>query len=149
MEVILLEKVDNLGGIGDKVRVRPGYARNFLLPQGKAQPATAENLAAFEARRAELEAKAAEELAAAQTRAATLQGLELTIEAQVGGEGKLFGSVGPTDIVDAAAARGLEIERAEVRMGDGPIRAAGEHEIEVHLHSDVDVTIRVIVTGTE
>jgi len=149
MEVILLEKINNLGGIGDKVRVRPGYARNFLLPQGKAQPATAENVAAFEARRAELEARAAEELAAAQRRAAALEGVEIRVQAKVGGEGKLFGSVGPGDIVDAAAAMGHEIERAEVRMGDGPIRSAGGHEVTLHLHSGVGVGVRVSVTGGE
>lgn len=147
MEVILLDKVENLGGIGDRVKVRSGYARNFLLPQGKATAATAENIAAFEARRADIEKKAAEELAAAKARAATLEGLELTITAKSGDEGKLFGSVGTVDIAEACAARGIQVERAEVRMPEGPIRSTGEVDVSVHLHSDVDVTIKVIVVG--
>ncbi len=149
MEVILLDKVENLGGIGDRVKVRSGYARNFLLPQGKATAATAENIAAFEARRAEIEKKAAEELAAAKARAATLEGLVLTITAKSGDEGKLFGSIGTVDIAEACAARGLEIERAEVRLPEGPIRTTGEVDVDIHLHSDVDVTIKVIVVGED
>ncbi len=149
MEVILLDRVENLGGLGDKVRVRPGYARNYLLPQGKAAPATPENLAAFEERRAELEKRAAEELSAAQARAAKLEGLELTIPARSGEEGKLFGSIGPVDIAEAAGARGVELERAEIRLPEGPIRMLGETEVEVHLHSDVNVTIRVVVAAEE
>ena len=149
MEVILLDKVENLGGIGDRVKVRSGYARNYLLPQGKATAATAENIAAFEARRAEIERKAAEELAAAQARAQTLDGLELTISAKAGGEGKLFGSVGTVDIAEACAARGLEVERSEVRLPDGPIRSIGETEVVLHLHSDVNVSIKVVVVGEE
>jgi large subunit ribosomal protein L9 len=149
MEVILLDKVENLGGIGDRVRVRPGYARNYLLPQGKATAATAENIAAFEARRAEIERKAAEELAAAQARARTLEGLELTISAKVGGEGKLFGSIGTVDIAEACAAQGLEVERSEVRLPEGPIRSVGETEVMLHLHSDVNVAIKVLVVAEE
>lgn len=149
MEVILLDKVENLGGIGDRVKVKPGYARNYLLPQGKATAATAENIAAFEARRAEIERKAAEELAAAQARAQTLEGLELSIPAKAGGEGKLFGSIGTVDIAEACAARGLEVERAEVRLPEGPIRSVGETEVVLHLHSDVNVTIKVVVVGEE
>jgi large subunit ribosomal protein L9 len=149
VEVILLDTVENLGGVGDKVKVRPGYARNYLLPQGKAAPATADNLARFEARRAEFERRAAEELAAAKARAGQFEGLELTIPAKCGEEGKLFGSIGTADIAEAAAARGLEIERAEVRLADGPIRTAGETEVELHLHGEVNVTIRVVVVPEE
>jgi large subunit ribosomal protein L9 len=149
MEIILLEKIDNLGGIGDKVRVKPGYARNFLLPQGKATVATAENLAVFEERRAEIERKAAEELSAAQARASQLEGKVLTINAQAGTEGKLFGSVGTIDIAEACAAEGIEVSRSEIRMAEGPIRVAGEHEVEFHLHSDVNVTVKVIVQAPE
>jgi large subunit ribosomal protein L9 len=150
MDVILLDKVENLGGIGDKVSVRPGYARNFLIPQGKATPATTENLAAFEARRAEIEKKAAEELAAAEKRAAELGDLVLEIRAKAGGEGKLFGSIGTIDIAEAAAARGIEIHRSEVRLPEeGPMRSVGEYEIELHLHTDVNVTIKVAVVAED
>jgi len=149
MDVILLDKVENLGGIGDRVSVRPGYARNYLLPQGKATAATAENVAAFEARRADIERKAAEERATAQKRAQQFEGLELTITAKTGGEDKLFGSVGAPDIIEASAARGIEIERSEVRMPEGPIRSIGEFEVRLHLHADVDVAIKVIVVGEE
>lgn len=147
MEVILLDRVDNLGKLGDKVRVRPGYARNYLLPRGKAVRATAENLASFEARRAELERHVAEELSAAQARAEKFHELVLTIAARSGEQGKLFGSIGPVDIVDAAEARGLEVERSEVRMPEGPIRATGEHTITIHFHTDVNVEVKVIVVG--
>ncbi|MEM9171553.1 MAG: 50S ribosomal protein L9 [Pseudomonadota bacterium] len=150
MEVILLEKVENLGGIGDKVSVKPGYGRNFLLPQGKATLATAENLAQFEARRAELEAKAAEELAAAQARAKTLEGARVEIKALVGSEGKLFGSIGTIDIAKAFTDAGLPIERAEVRLTDeGTFREVGEHEIALHLHADVDVNAIVAIVPDE
>jgi large subunit ribosomal protein L9 len=149
MDVILLDKVENLGGIGDRVSVRPGYARNYLLPQGKATAATAENVAAFEARRADIERKAAEERATAQKRAQQFAGLELTITAKTGGEDKLFGSVGAPDIIEASAVRGIEIERSEVRMPEGPIRSIGEFEVRLHLHADVDVAIKVIVVGEE
>ncbi len=145
MEIILLDKVENLGNIGDTVKVKPGYARNFLLPQGKAAIANAENLKMLEARRAELEREAADELAAAQARAKAMEDLRLTIKARAGTEGKLFGSVGPVDIAEAAAARGIEIERSEIRMADGPIRVAGEHEVQIHLHSDLTVPVAVIV----
>jgi len=147
MDVILLEKVENLGNIGDQVNVKAGYGRNFLLLKGKATLATPENIEIFEKRRAELEAKQGEELAAAKARAATLEGLVLQISANVGEEGKLFGSVGTVDIVEAAAAAGKEIERAEVRLPEGPLRETGEHAVEIHLHSDVNVTIQVIVFG--
>ena len=151
MDVILLAKVENLGNIGDKVKVRAGYGRNFLIPSGKAAPATAENLAAFEARRVELERQAAEDLAAAKARGDQLSGLGGTIEiaAKVGAEGRLFGSVGTVDIAEALAAKGVEVERGEVRMPDGPIREVGEHEIVVHLHTDVNVDLKIVVIGEE
>jgi len=149
MEIILLQKVDNVGGIGDRVRVKSGYARNFLIPQGKATLATAANLAVFEARRAELEAKAAAELAAAQARAKKLEGLVLKITMQAGAEGKLFGSVGTVDIAEEIGKRGVSVERSEVRLPDGPLRMAGDHEIVLHLHADVDVALKVVVEAQE
>ena len=149
MEVILLEKVENLGNIGDRVNVKAGYGRNYLLPQSKATAATAENIAVFEARRAELEAKQSEELGAAKQRGAKLDGLELAIEAKCGPEGKLFGSLGTIDIAEAAVAKGMDIERSEVRLPDGPLRAVGEFDVEVHLHSDVNVTIKIKVIGDQ
>ncbi len=149
MEIILLDRIENLGDIGDKVKVKPGYARNYLLPQGKAAPATAENVRKLEERRAELERQAAEELAAAKARAKTVEGLRLEITAKAGSEGKLFGSIGPVDITEAAAARGIEIERSEIRMAEGPIRVAGEHSVDVHFHSDITVPITVVVEGEE
>jgi large subunit ribosomal protein L9 len=149
MEVILLEKVDNVGGIGDKVRVKSGYARNYLIPQGKATLATAANVEKFEARRAELEAKAAKELAAAQARAKQVEGKVIKISAQTGTEGKLFGSVGTVDIAEALGKLGVEVERSEVRMHDGPLRVVGEHKIELHLHTDVNVELTVVVESDE
>jgi large subunit ribosomal protein L9 len=149
MEVILLDTVENLGGIGDKVKVKPGYARNYLLPQGKATRATPENIAEFEARRAELEAKAAAVIAEAQARAEKINGLKLVIRAKVGSEGKLFGSVGTVDIAEAAEALGVHIERSELRLAEGPLRMVGEHEVEVHLHSEVSVPISVTVEAEE
>jgi large subunit ribosomal protein L9 len=147
MEIILLEKVENVGSIGDRVTVKPGYARNYLIPKGKATFATPDNIAKFEAQRAELEAKAEEELAAARSRAKTLDGLSLRIEVQAGPEGRLFGSVGTPDIIEACAAQGIEIERSEVRMPDGPLRAVGKHTVDLHLHSDVNVAVEVILDG--
>lgn len=150
MEVILLEKVENLGGIGDKVKVKPGYARNFLLPHGKAAVATPENVAALEARRAEFEAREAEHRTEAEARAEKVRELRLVIRAKAGPEGKLFGSVGTTDIADAAEAAGVPVERAEVRLPDtGPLRTVGEHEVEIHLHTEVTVPITVVVEGEE
>jgi large subunit ribosomal protein L9 len=149
MNVILLESVENLGGIGDLVKVKPGYGRNFLLPQGKAALATPENMKAIEARRAELEKAAAEELAKAKKRAKAFDGLELVIHANAGAEGKLFGSVGPIDIVEALAAVQIEVERSEVRMPDGPVQEIGEYTIGVHLHSDIDADVLVKVVGEE
>ncbi|MGD9000484.1 MAG: 50S ribosomal protein L9 [Granulosicoccaceae bacterium] len=145
MEVILLEKVQNLGDLGERVNVKPGYGRNYLLPQGKAVPATESNIAEFEARRAELEKAAAESLETAQARAEKLNELTLTIARKAGDEGKLFGSVSNIDIVEAAVAAGVEIERNEVLMPTGPIRQTGEYDIAVHLHTDVDASIKVIV----
>ena len=147
MDVILLEKVENLGNIGDRVNVKSGYGRNFLLPKGKATIATAENIAVFEARRAELEAKQADELGAAKARAEQMQALVLSLTANVGAEGKLFGSVGTVDIADAATAAGTEILRSEVRLPDGPLRTVGTHDVEIHLHPDVNAFIKVEVVG--
>jgi large subunit ribosomal protein L9 len=147
MDVILLEKVENLGNIGDRVNVKAGYGRNFLLPKGKATVATADNIAIFEARRAELEAKQADELGAANARAEKLAGLELSLTANVGAEGKLFGSLGTVDIADAATAAGVEILRSEVRLPDGPLRSVGAHDVEIHLHTDLNVFIKVEVVG--
>jgi large subunit ribosomal protein L9 len=149
MEIILLQKVDNVGGIGDLVRVKSGYARNYLIPQGKATLATPENKAKFELRRAELEAKAAAEVAAAQARAKKLEGLVLKIEMQAGAEGKLFGSVGTVDIAEAIAKQGVEVERSEIRLPDGPLRTVGDHQIDLHLHTDVNVEIKVVIEAAE
>jgi large subunit ribosomal protein L9 len=149
MEIILLQKVANLGNIGDRVKVKPGYGRNFLLPHGKATLATPDNIAKFEARRAELEKAAGEELRAAQTRAAKLGGLKLSLTAKAGGEGKLFGSIGTSDIAEAATKAGFEVERSEVRLPHGPIRQAGEHVVQLHLHTDVTVDLPVTIVAEE
>ena len=149
MEVILLQKIENLGNIGDRVKVKPGFGRNFLLPGGKATLATAENVAKFESRRAELEAHAAKELSSAQQRAAALEGFTLTITAKAGSEGKLFGSIGTSDIAEACANAGHAIERAEVRLPGGPIRMVGEHVISLHLHSDIDIPVPLTVVAEE
>ena len=149
MNVILLENVENLGGIGDLVKVKPGYGRNFLLPQGKAALATPDNMKAIEKRRAELEKAAAEDLATARQRAKALTGLELVIPANAGAEDKLFGSVGPIDIAEAFAAVQIEVERSEVRMPDGPIHSLGEFEIGVHLHPEVNAEVKVRVVPAE
>jgi len=147
MDVILLEKVANLGSLGDKVKVKAGYGRNFLLPYGKAVPATADNLKAFEERRAELEKTAAEKLTAAQARGEALNGASVTIASKAGEEGKLFGSIGVRDIADAFTAAGTEVEKSEVRLPEGPLRLVGEYEIELQLHSDVTVTINLAVVA--
>src|SRR5215471_5481524 len=131
MEVILLEKVNNVGGIGDRVKVKSGFARNYLIPQGKASLAPPANIEKFEARRTELEAKAATELAAAQERAKKLQGQVLHIKAQAGAEGKLFGSIGTVDIAEECSKLGVPVERSEVRMHEGPLRVVGEHKVEL------------------
>ena len=149
MEVILLEKIAHLGNIGDRVKVKPGFGRNYLLPGGKATLATPENIARFEARRAELEAKAAADLASARTRAAALEGFKLALTAKAGSEGKLFGSIGTADIAEACLAAGHKVERAEVRLPGGPIRMVGEHVISLHLHSDIDVEVPLTVTAEE
>ncbi len=147
MDVILLEKVRNLGNLGDKVSVKSGYGRNFLIPQNKAVPATASNVASFEARRAELETEASELLSAAQARAEKLEVLSVTIAGNAGDEGKLFGSIGTADIAAAVTATGVELSKAEVRMPEGAIRATGEYSVAVHLHVDVDSSVNVIVTA--
>jgi large subunit ribosomal protein L9 len=149
MDIILLQKVANLGSIGDRVKVKSGYGRNFLLPQGKATLATPENVAKFEARRAEFEKTARVELETAQARAKKLEGFKLTITAKAGGEGKLFGSVGTSDITDGIKKAGHEIERSEVRLPNGPIRLAGEHTVQLHLHTDITVDLPVVVVGEE
>ena len=146
MEVILLEKVANLGNLGDRVTVRPGYGRNYLVPGKKAVPATKENIEMFEARRAELEKNAADSLGIAQARGVQLAELaEVTIGSHAGEEGKLFGSVGVAEIADALTAGGVEVAKREVSLPEGPIRQVGEYEVDIHLHSDVTETIKVKV----
>ena len=147
MELILLQKVRNLGTLGDKVVVKPGYGRNFLLPQGKAVRVNAANLAAFEQRRAEYEAKADSLLADAESRKAKLADVSVTLTAHASAEGKLFGSVGPRDIAEALAAAGHTVHKGEVILGEGPLRNTGEYDVAVHLHADVHTTVKVIVVG--
>jgi large subunit ribosomal protein L9 len=149
MDLILLQKVKNLGNLGDKVRVKPGYGRNFLVPQGKAAPATATNLAEFEKRRAEYEAKANQQLGGAEARRAQLEGASITLKANASPEGKLFGSVGPRDIAEAFTTAGTTIEKSEVVMPEGPIRHIGEFEVQIHLHADVHTTVKVVVAPEE
>lgn len=146
MNVILLDSVENLGNVGDLVTVKPGFGRNYLLPSGKAALATKANIAEFEAKRADLEKAAAEEMKAARARADLIRGMELVISANVGSEGKLFGSVGTVDISEAFGKVGVEVARSEVRLPEGPIHEVGDYTIGVHLHSDlnVDVTLRVV-----
>lgn len=148
MDIILLEKVINLGNLGDQVKVKSGYARNFLLPKGKAVMATKENISKFDERRAELEAKAAEQLSAAQARADKLAALgDVTITARAGDEGKLFGSVTASDIADAVTAAGVEVAKSEVKMPEGPLRAVGEFEMMVQLHTDVAQAVNVQIVA--
>lgn len=148
MEVILLDNVGSLGGLGDRVDVKPGFGRNFLIPQGKAVPATPENVEKFEARRAELEAAAAATLDAAQKRAEGIQALEqVQIAATAGEEGKLFGSVGTRDIAEALTAAGCETDKAEVRLPDGAIRELGEYEIMIQLHAEVATTANIAIVA--
>jgi large subunit ribosomal protein L9 len=147
MQVILLERIKNLGSLGDVVKVRNGFGRNYLIPQGKARPATKANIAEVEARRAELEKQAAELVAAAQARAARLAELTVTLAARAGEEGKLFGSVGTRDIAEAITAAGVEVEKGEVRLPTGPLRNTGEYEIAVQLQGDVEATVKVTVVG--
>ncbi|HHI93458.1 MAG TPA: 50S ribosomal protein L9 [Gammaproteobacteria bacterium] len=147
MNVILLERVQNLGDLGDQVSVKAGYGRNFLIPQGKAVTANKANVAKFEARRAELEKAAAEKLAAAEVRKASLEVLEITIAQQAGDEGKLFGSVGTHDIAEAITAAGVEVSRAEVRLSEGALRQTGDYDISIELHSDVQATVKLSVVA--
>jgi len=149
MQVILLEKVTNLGNLGDVVKVKDGFARNFLIPQGKAKRATEANLKAFESRRAELEKAQAELLAQAQERGAKLDGLTLQVVQKAGVDGRLFGSVTNYDIVDALGKQGHEVERSQVRMPSGPLKQVGEYPIHVQLHTDVVVTVNVAVLGEQ
>ncbi|USE36959.1 50S ribosomal protein L9 [Endozoicomonas sp. SCSIO W0465] len=145
MEVILLEKIAKLGKLGDKVTVKNGYGRNFLIPFGKALPATAENLATFEARRAELENAANEHLSGAQKRAEEMAEIELTLTAKAGDEGKLFGSIGARDLAEAITSAGVAVAKSEIRLPEGPIRAVGEYDVGIQLHSDVAATIKVFI----
>jgi large subunit ribosomal protein L9 len=149
MEVILLETIENLGDLGSLTTVKAGYARNFLFPQGKAQPATAENLKAFETRRAELEAAAATAIEKAEARLEQLSEMVLTIPANAGQEGKLFGSVTNIEVTEAINATGVMVERIEIRMPDGPIRMLGEYEVGVHLYTGIDAVVQVIVEAEE
>jgi len=144
MELILLQKVVNLGGLGDKIRVKPGYGRNYLIPYGKAVPATAANIASFEAKRAEYEAKAKALFSGAEGRKAQLDGVAITIAANASPEGKLYGSVAARDIAEALSAAGHPVQKAEILLAT-PIRALGEYEVIVHLHADVETTIKVQV----
>ncbi len=145
MEVILLEKIAKLGKLGDKVTVKNGYGRNFLLPFGKALPATEANLATFEARRAELESTANELLSNAHQRAAEMAEIELTLTAKAGDEGKLFGSIGARDLAQAITSAGVAVAKSEIRLPEGPIRAIGEYDVGIQLHSDVAATIKVFI----
>jgi|TARA_B110000971_G_scaffold212985_1_gene243186 large subunit ribosomal protein L9 len=150
MEVILLENIENLGSLGDKVSVKAGYARNFLVPQRKAQMATADNLAQFEERRADLEAAAAAAKAENETRKKKIEALgTVVITSKVGSEGKLFGSIGTSDIADAIIAVGGVVEKREVRLPEGTIRTTGEHVIDIHLYTDVDAVITISIVGEE
>jgi large subunit ribosomal protein L9 len=149
MEVILLQKVANLGNIGDRVKVRSGFGRNFLLPQGKATLATPDNIARFEARRVELERVAREHLSSAEERSAAMKDFKLTIHAKAGTEGKLFGSIGTSDIAEELTRAGFQVERSEVRLPHGPLRMVGEHTVNLHLHADVDVPVQVTIVAEE
>jgi len=147
MEVILLDKVGKLGNVGDRVEVKAGFGRNFLLPTGKAIAATEANIAEFEAKRAELEAAAATKIGEAEGRAAKLADLAVTITANAGDEGKLFGSIGTRDIAEAITAAGVEVAKAEVKLPEGALREVGEYEVDVQLHSDVIAVVKVIVAA--
>lgn len=147
MQVILLEKIEKLGALGDLVTVKPGYARNYLFPQSKAEAATPANIEAFEKRRAELEKAQQESLEAAEGRHGKLDGITVTVTSKAGSEGKLFGSIGTEEIREAIAQNGVEVEKKEIRLPDGPLRTVGEHTIQLHLHADVDATVTVDVVG--
>ena len=150
MEVILLENIENLGSLGEKVSVKSGFARNYLVPHGKAKMATAANMAEFETRRAELEKAAAEAKSAGEARQQAIEAIgSIEITAKVGTEGKLFGSIGTADIADAITAAGHEVEKREVRLPEGAIRTTGEHQIDIHLYTDIDTTVTVVITGEE
>lgn len=149
VEVILLEKVAKLGGLGDKVTVKSGYGRNFLIPQKKAVPATAANVESFEARRADLEKQAAEKLATAEKRAEQLKELELTLAVKAGDEGKLFGSIGTRDLADLISSTGIEANKSEIRLPNGPLRTVGTFEITLQLHADVTTALTVHVVPEE
>lgn len=145
MNVILLERMGRLGSLGDKVSVRPGYARNYLIPQGKAVRATAESTAQFEARRAELEKQAAENLAAAQARADAISNLSITIAGRAADEGRLYGSIGTIELTDAITTAGVAVHKSEIRLPNGPLRTLGEHEISVQVHSDIMIAVKINV----
>jgi len=149
MEVILFEKIDRLGDIGDLVNVKAGFARNFLLPQGKAKVATDANKAEIESRRAEFEELAADKLSSAEKRREIIETLSIEITAKSGTEGKLFGSIGNVDIASAVIAAGVDVEKREVRLPDGPLRQAGEYEITLHLHAEVNAVVKVTIIGEE
>ena len=149
MDVILLTKVANLGTIGDRVKVKSGYGRNFLLPKGKATLATPDNVKKFEARRAELEKIARDQFQDAESRAAAFKEFKLQITAKAGTEGKLFGSIGTADIAEAATKAGQKVARAEVRLPTGPLRMVGEHVVTLHLHNDIDVQLPVVITAED
>ena len=149
MQVILLDKIGHLGSLGDQVNVKAGYARNFLIPQGKAVMATKANVEMFETRRAELEANVAKQLAAAEVRAESVNALEVTIASKSGDEGKLFGSIGNRDIADAATAAGVAIAKSEVRLPEGALRTTGSFEVSIQLHSEVFATLKLEVTAAE
>ena len=149
MEVILLEKIQNLGNLGDQVKVKAGYGRNYLIPHGKAVSATRANIEKFEARRAELEKNQAEQLEISQVRAEQLKQVSITIARKAGAEGKLFGSVGTADISEAVKQTGVELAKHEVRLPDGPFRITGEFTVDVHLHADVEASIKLIIVAEE
>ncbi len=149
MQIILMERVVNLGGLGDVVKVKDGYARNYLIPQGKAKRATEENKKVFEGKRAELEKAQAEKLTAAQEKAAKLEGLKVEIARKAGVDGRLFGSVSNIDIAEALAAQGVEVEKADIRMPQGPLKIVGESQVEISLHTDVTATVAVAVVAEQ
>ena len=147
MQIILLEKIANLGELGEQVTVKPGYARNFLFPQNKAVPATKVNVEQFEARRAELEKAAAEKLAEANSRKEKIEGIELSVAVRAGDEGKLFGSLGNRDIAELATEAGVELSKSEVRLPTGPIRSVGEFDVAIHLHAEVNAVLKLHVVA--
>jgi large subunit ribosomal protein L9 len=149
MDIILLQKVANLGNIGDRVKVKSGFGRNYLLPQGKATLATPDNVKRFEARRAELEKAAHEHMTSAEQRAEALKEFKLVIPSKAGTEGKLFGSIGTADIAEAATKAGIKIERSEVRLPNGALRTIGDHSVVLHLHADIDVPLAVTIVAEE